>query len=120
MEIYLEKNELEDAIKILNMIDKFKYFSKFKYYDYAFNNIKSIESYNSGGGCNHIFFHLKNNHIISYHYDTETIEYSYSKYKDIYDYMDSDDDMKGFGYEPNQPFYNNRSAENINLRVEGI
>ena len=98
MEIYLEKNELEDAIKILNMIDKFKYFSKFKYYDYAFNNIKSIESYNSGGGCNHIFYHLKNNH------------------------MDSDDDMKGFGYEANQPFYNNRSAENIgiNYRVEGI
>jgi len=119
MDIEVNQDELKDSLKIIELIENDLLLPQLTPNEF-FYQIDTIRSYCSGGGCNHLFFHLKNKHILAYHYDTETIEYSYDKYNHIYDYIDSDDDMKGFGYEANFPKYEKRSVENINLRDEGI
>ena len=112
MKIYLDKNEFKYLVQLIDIIDKNNYFLLSDVY----SQIKEVESYGSGGGFNHVFIHLKNNHIIAYHHETECLEYSYKSWQSISDYYeDIEEKEEGFGYEANNPNHENRIIENINL-----
>jgi len=111
-------------LKLIDLINKNKYFFdfiKWKKNHWANHNIyyqiKAVENYGSGGNFFHLFIYLKNKHIISYHFATETLEYSFKPWKSIGDYIDGDEDQtEGFGFEYNfKDYEEKRLIEGINL-----
>ena len=71
------------------------------------SDLKIIDdaSYHSGGGCWHYFFHLSDKRVLTFHH-TDDVEISYNKWDKLDDYLN--DEENGFGWEHQNPNYENR------------
>jgi hypothetical protein len=73
------------------------------------DRFQAVESYQSGGGILHLFCHLHAGHILSFHLDSGDVELSYRPYPSVDKYLnDSWEEQTGFGYEWDNPGYDQR------------
>jgi hypothetical protein len=80
-------------------------------------HIDSI-AYYSGGGHTHLFLHLANKKVLSFHFCEFVVELSYKEWDSLEDYMEGkQDDGDGFGFEYDYPNWEERHLD-INWTTE--
>ena len=100
---------LENEMSYIKTLDCKEEHLIFSFFEEVKDRVKDVDSMPSGGGFNHIFLHLEDNHIIAIHPENMDVEHSYEKWDSIDDYtITSNDEERGFGWEHNSPNYDSR------------